>query len=274
MKQKMHQKEVCEAVIGLMEKRKNESIKKVSVPDENERNKKAVDLHLSGDNTEYHLEHTLIESFPEQITDGKRIMNLLAPLEKTLASRMPPGHFGLAVSSGAVAGATDTKNIQSSLTKWILEKAPLLSEQASAKKVYIRHREIPPNVPFEVELSCESRLDDGFYVCRFAPEELEVKRRERVHDALGNKCPKLKAAKVENGSRSVLVLESNDIALANHIAIANAFTDELNKRTDDIPDEAYLVETEIPKRWVVWVLKEGDSRYPNILNVGPHYLDR
>jgi hypothetical protein len=274
MQQKSHQKEVYQVAIHLMERRKNKSLTIASVPDEIERTKKAVDLHVRGDDTDYYIEHTLIESFPGQISDGSRIMELLAPLEKSLVGKLPRGHFNLTVASGAVAGATDIDKIQAALKKWILEKSPSLSNEASTKQRYTQYREMPTNLPFEVVLSCDPRLEDSFYIARFAPNELEKKRRERIQVALNNKCPKLKAAKTQHNSRSVLILESNDIALANQFLIASAFVDEVKKRLDDIPDEAYLVETDIPNQWSIWILKEDANYFPDITGYGPYYIDR
>ena len=274
MEQKTHQEEIYEVVIHLMERRKNKSLTITSVPDEVERNKKAVDLHVRGEDIDYYIEHTLIESFPGQISDGWRIVELLDPLEKSLIGKLPPGHFTLAVACGAVAGATEVDKIQAALKKWILEKSPSLSKEASIKRRYTQYREIPTNVPFEVVLSCEPRLDDCLYIARLVPPELEEKRRERIQIALNNKCPKLKAAKTQHNSRSVLILESNDIGLANQFLIASAFTDETKKRIDDIPDETYLVETDISSQWSIWILKEGANYFSDISGYGPHYVER
>lgn len=92
----------------------------------------------------------------------------------------------------------------------------------------------------------------------------------RIRSAPEDKCPKLQAAKGDDLT-SVLVLESNDIALANSVDIAKAVVKELSERQDDIPDEVYLVETEI-EPWVVWVLKEGPHLFPDVAEAGPYYL--
>lgn len=277
-KQKNHHKEVYEVVIHLMERRKNKSLAIVGSPDEIERTKKAVDLHVRENNTDYYIEHTLIESFLGQISDGSRIMRLLAPLEKSLIGELPPGHFTLIVASGATADVThvdkNADKIQAAFKRWILDKSVALSNEALIKKRYMQYREMPPNVPFEVVLSCDPELDNSFYIARFAPDEIEKKRRERIEIALNNKCPKLKAAKTQHDSRSVLIFESNDIALANQFLIASAFSDEIRKRTDDIPDEVYLVETDIPGQWSIWVLKESENYFPEIADYGPYYIDR
>ena len=47
---------------------------------------------------------------------------------------------------------------------------------------------------------------------RRAPDDIEVLRSKRLKQALRKKCPKLQDCK-EEGARTVLVLESDDIAL-------------------------------------------------------------
>lgn len=274
MPQYSNEKEVCDILVRYIEKRKNISLRTVSKPDRVERNRKAVELHLRSDNTDYYIEHTLIESFPKQIEDGEHFKDLLNPLEKVLIGKLPAGHFVLAVSSGAVAGATETDKIQSLLEKWVLEKAPSLVTEGSKKRNYVNCYERPPNVPFEVFLSYDPRLENVFYIARIAPKDLEIERQKRIRTALNNKCPKLNAAKVDQDSHTVLILECNDIALANHFLIADAVVEEIKKRPNDIPDEIYLVETCIPSQWTIWILKEGNTYFPKIVNVGPYYIDR
>ena len=75
-----------------------------------------------------------------------------------------------------------------------------------------------------------------------------------------------------NHKTSILVLESNDISLGNHIDIADAVTKELSQRGDDVPDEVYLVETD-GEPWTVWILKEGEKSFLDVPNAGPHYIE-
>ena len=61
--------------------------------------------------------------------------------------------------------------------------------------------------------------------------------------ALRRKCPKLQRCK-EGGARTVLVLESDDIALTNHVLVGECLAALLPERAD-LPNEIYLVETEL-----------------------------
>jgi len=175
MKSKYNQLEACTEVIRLMEGRKNESLKIVGMPDEIDRKNKAVDLYVRGLKGEYHLEHTLIESFTGQLADGSRFMGLIFPLQEMLKGKLPAGHFDLIVEAGAITGTLDYKKIQTALEKWVMERSGPLSAKALASKRYQQFREIPPDVPFEVILACDPQLNDVFYVSRYVSGDLEKK---------------------------------------------------------------------------------------------------
>lgn len=79
------------------------------------------------------------------------------------------------------------------------------------------------------------------------------------------KLRKLAEARGEAGE-SILVLESNDLALGNYVDIATAVVSEVENRPD-VPDVICLVETEAGAD--VWVIKERGSLFPDIPGPGP-----
>ena len=94
---------------------------------------------------------------------------------------------------------------------------------------------------------------------RFTPPDLEKQRRQRIETALAKKLPKLAAAKIEHhATESVLVLESDDIALANRDAIGECLREVLRDRAD-VPDTIYLAETDSGLGCYISVLKKGDD---------------
>ena len=98
------------------------------------------------------------------------------------------------------------------------------------------------------------------FIARFAPKEYEKLRRERMTKAINKKLPKLQAWK-STGARSVLVLESSDLALSNHVNILEAVEDALQGRSDG-PDEVWLVDTVINTEWTVWCLIRDGVSFP------------
>jgi len=272
--QEKHEDKVCNTIIHFISKRKNLIIHKICYPDkEKKENTPTVDRIIKCAAVEIVLEHTLIESYPEQITDRKRVAKLLGPLRTEVAGQLPkPGHYELSIDVGAVTGAKNAERIQKALIKWIKKKGPLLyiGSPNVAPAHYIREK--PDGVPFQVTLYRWPRRDGEFWISVNAPEDLEKHRRERIRKALEDKCPKLCKARGDKRI-SILLLESDDLYLSNCCDTADAVVDELKGR-DDTPDEVYLVETEIEiKQSVVWVLKAGTNLFRDIENPGPYYLD-
>ena len=64
----------------------------------------------------------------------------------------------------------------------------------------------------------------------------------------------------EDRARTVLMLESDDIALTNHVLVGECLAAVLPERTD-LPDEIYLVETEV-KTWTVRCMKLDTECWP------------
>ncbi len=86
--------------------------------------------------------------------------------------------------------------------------------------------------------------------------DLEDRRIDRLRRAFSKKSPKLQKCKKEGG-RTVLVLESGDIALTRFDLIGNLLPKLLAECTD-APDEIYLVETGIDLWWVYLMKRDGD----------------
>ena len=122
----------------------------------------------------------------------------------------------------------------------------------------------PPGFPYSVTLCCRVRtappgLEPGeLFRVRVPPgdDELETLRAERLRKALADKCPKLERCKDE-GARTVLVLESDDMALSNQLLVRMRLAELLSERSD-VPDEICLVETET-RSWAVYPMKVGDA---------------
>lgn len=262
MDQKKHRQAVCEAVVDFMSDRTGTALEIAGAPDDTERNQKAVDLLVKAPSSSIVLEHTRIESFGEQIADDHRI-EWLAELEHELEDQLPrPGRYQIVINAGAVKGVRQPHTVKTALLNWVVAKASALElgSPTTAPRHFVRER--PTGVPFEVTLARWPDGDGDVAVWRFTPNDLPEKRADRIRVALMEKCPKLSRAKGDLHGRSVLVLESNDPALANHVDIADAFSAVLPNTPVNQPDDVYLVQTDI-EPWRIFVLKEADKCYLN-----------
>lgn len=247
--------ELCERVIAMLAARLGTALDITERPDQDERNEEAVEMVCSsGSGQSFALEHTRIESFGGQIGDGYAFSGLLEPLEDELKGRLP-GRFSLTVAVGVAAGVrgSDYPKIRGLVKEWVLAQADGLRDGSAVTAA-------PAGVPFPVTLSRRHSDASLLLVSRFAPDDLEAKRQARVQQAIDRKYRKLAKEKAR-GRESILILESNDIALGNSSVVGAAAARALASCPEP-PDRVYLVETD-GRPWYLYRLKEGADLYPN-----------
>lgn len=247
--------ELCERVIAMVAARLGAELKITEHPDRDERNEEAVEMVCtSASGQSFAIEHTRIESFGGQIGDGYAFSGLLEPLEAELEGRLP-GRFSLTVAVGAAAGVKGAEypKIRELVKEWVLAQADGLKDGSAVTAA-------PPRVPFPVTLSRRHSDASVLLISRFAPDDLETKRQTRVQQAIDRKYRKLAREKAK-GRESILILESNDIALGNSGVVGDAVAKAL-ATCPEPPDRVYLVETD-GRPWYLYRLKEGADIYPN-----------
>ena len=273
---------VCDAVVKLLEQRTGETRTDIRFP-EKDGGSPPVELRLKLGAQEYALEHTQVEAFGGQIATGVSLKELIASVKKALTGKLPgPAHYELFFPTNPSLRVTkmELEKLQKDLIEWVDENARLLhtkiQERISGKPTpVITQRDTrdsikanPPKFPYEIELCCrvissQSGQESGIlYPSRQSPDDLEGLRAERLRQALFRKSPKLQRCK-EEGARTVLVLESDDIALTNHQLVGEALNSLLKETAEkfQFPDEIYLVETDIDP-WSIWPMKYGAECRP------------
>jgi len=196
---------------------------------------------------------------------------LLGPLEAELAGKLPGTFFLIVDVAAARAPSAQHAQIRKALFDWMLAKGAALDpEEQSGPDGNCDITETPAGVPFEVTLHRDADCESGLFIMQNAPGDRENLQRDRIRTALTRKCPKLLQAK-EEGRVSVLILESDDVALANRSAIAKATVAELSAR-DDAPDMVIWARTSTSP-WKAWLLKDGAELHPNVPTAGPYVLD-
>lgn len=266
MQKDAHERAVCDAAIALIKKKLEIQITYDRSPDQEQRQTKAPDHVYTSSIGNFILEHTRIESFPGQISDDIRIKTQLKQLQDNLSGNLTtPGYYRLGFDVHVLEGEKNPQKIREKLEEWVKQNAGNLEIGQQRYTDGNSIRTIPPGVKFEVILSrweSETGKDGQLYIYRNVPKDLDTQRRKRIQRALDDKLEKLTTEK-NQGDVTVLVLESNDMALGNVVDIAEATLDELAKRTGDIPDIIVLVETEL-EPWYVWMIKDNDEQYPEV----------
>jgi hypothetical protein len=277
-KEPKNEEAICAAVGRFLSERLGEELAERDRPDQRDRQNEAVELVLQSSKRSYAMEHTRIESFAGQIKDGQKFLSLLQPVEQTFSGRfLPNGKFDLIMPSGAASGIAkrDFDKTRFAIAKWVFTKAPLLTpfaDREDDEQWSITER--PDGLDFDLTL--QRWRSDGpsrLLSMRFMPPELEEQRKQRIATAIEKKAGKLAAAKSEfDPAESILVLESDDIALANHSVIGDAVRVVLADHTE-LPDHIYLVETDSGLVWQLWILKEGTQIFPQMtITIGPFAL--
>lgn len=265
-----NERHICDAVMKLIAHRRNECIIEAEPVDTVVRDRPAVELVFATPTNKFAIEHTRIESFPYQIAKGKLFAQFLGPLETELAGKLPGIFFLFVNVEAAKTPGTEHANIRKHLANWILATAGRLEpEEQTGPGGKCDISEKPTGVPFEVTLHRDTGYDSRLFIIQNLSGDRKDLLHDRIRTALVRKCPKLLQA-CKEGRVSILVLETNDIALANWCAIANATLKELSMRSDT-PDIVIWARTST-NPWQARILKDGDRIHPNVYNAGPHVL--
>ena len=279
MQEPKNETAVCLGALRFLAERRGEVLTVTDQPDQRDRRRPAVEMVAQSAAERFVIEHTRVESFPLQISDGKQFFVLMDPLERALPPLLPPGTYELIIVVGS-AGSVPRNQldaVRAAIGAWVVTTATRVQlgpddDDVDKEKPW-SITETPPAVPFEVTL--QRRPPDTptqVFAARFSPADLETERRTRIRVAVARKCPKLLEAKQQHGATSVLILESDDIALANRHVTSEAIIDALRDRTD-IPDVVLLVETDRGVQWELWLVKDGHIMYPAIEEPGPYTIE-
>lgn len=213
-------------------------------PDAVERTNPAVEELWTGATHRFAVEHTLIESFPGQLRDSAAFMELMAPLDGL--GEFMPGDFRLTIPAGAASSVrTKYDAVQKAVLFQLLKLTPTMAENTSATFRV-------PGADFDFNLRRRDGDRRQLRVWRSVGDDLEDQRLARITTALERKCPKVVETAAREAAVSVLLLESNDISLANFAVVTSAVRSGLQKIFCQ-PDIVILVETDggSPEAWVI-----------------------
>ncbi len=220
----------------------------------------------------YAFEHTGIEPFENQITLEEHNGRLFAPLIERFDNRSSDAeywefHHPVEASDG-LSGAAKIKKVQDALIDWIVSNATTLPlVRYGDRYPYSAFRESAADVPFRFSLYRWSMRDfqrsplSGRFSRRpVVTGDVEKARQARLERTCDVKFGKLAKWKRDEGARSVLVMEENDLSLTNHQVVAEAMASAEFGRSD-APDEIFLVSTFLPNPWWVTCLRRSGKTY-------------
>ncbi|WP_157801172.1 hypothetical protein [Sphingobium sp. LB126] len=254
---------ICEAVIRLLEEDTGGIRDDVRFP-EVDGIGPPVECRFGLDGRRFAMEHTLVEPFTDQIRTGSEFHAFAAPIEAALNGSMPsPGTYTLQFPVHPTAGRHRRTHaaLRERIIAWAREMGTELHGAAPHREDRTRHPHgyegersteidgLELTLRRRVHWSETGRHDSALFLVRSVGTDLEDLRLERITTALDRKLPKLSACRAE-GDRTILVLEFADIALTNHVLIAQALEKALQGR--DFPDFVVIVDAVFEDRWNVF----------------------
>ena len=232
----------------------------VPVPDQ------PVDAIFATSGPRISVEHTLYQSFSNQIEQARWFGPIVA-LAETISGSLPgPGRYELGVSGGDLEGHHKTD--LAALEAWVRTTAPTLTPgRRSSGPTNVAHGG-PPELPFPVLLLKTEPWEGrppGTLDVRWSirSDELEGDRREEIRRSLRRKLPKLSASRQADGI-TVLLLENQDMQLVNSDDVARGLRAVLAEEPHlPVPDVIVMAHLIGGSEGLAW-LKEFGAWHPHL----------
>lgn len=180
------------------------------------------------------IEHTSIDTFPEQRGNSDWFMRAAGSLEQDISNKIS-FRLRITLEYEAIVKRQNWNAIRSALDTWITSEAPKLPDG--------HHKREIKGIPFRLHLSKTRDRPPGVYFGRFEPQPHDDTLASRIKELFERKAEKL--AKYPDKVK-VLLVENDDIALMNtpkmRDAIEKAFPADLPQGVDQL----WYADTSIP----------------------------
>jgi acyl carrier protein len=239
-------------------------------PDKEERNTRACDAYAEAAGAgPLAIEHTNIETFYNQKLDSARFVKILGELEAELKTAFASNVL-LTVPTFAIQPGTNWQNIKAALREWLLKNVPTLPVGRTDHNI--------AGVPFRVSINKDDELRSWFGVARWEPPGLDRNELvESIAAALADKNNQLQRYRTA-GAETILILESQDIALVSPASLYKAFLRASERVTTPNIDQVWIAETYDPENCCqleCYLASEAimDRANPENFMFGPRYAE-
>ncbi len=214
-------------------------------PDQKHGTSREIDALAESPQLRIAIEHTSVDSLPNQRQQDARFSEALGKLEEELKGKIN-SRVRLNTSFGAVTIGTAWQNIREALRTWLIKEIPKLPEGWSTHNI--------EGVPFPIDLMKDSTRPHGLYLARGAPEDDTLSA--RLLEQLNDKADKLKKYK-ETGWLTILLVENLDIALMNRGKMALAIAAAYPSVPPTGSDKIWYADTSTPDPFYFWNITPG-----------------
>lgn len=229
----MENRKLVNEFVVYLEKNRLPNLKVDCYPDDKNRTTPDIDA-IAGP---FAIEHTSIDTIPDQRLNSNRFMQFIGNLEQKLV--FLPFYLGIAFKENAITTGQNWKTMRVTLKKWILEKSPHLP----VSKPYTPY--IVPGIPFEIYVTKDNDLSAEVRFSRFPPDDNTLP--DRIRDLFNKKAAKLLKYQA-TGKTTMLLVENGDIVLMNTWKLFDAIRNAYPERLPSGVDEIWYADPSIPNR--------------------------
>lgn len=185
------------------------------------------------------IEHTSLDSLPNQRRDDARFMEVFGPLEMEFHERSDL-RVCLVVPFGAVPTGLDWNAIRSRLRDWIVRQVPLLPHGTTEHNI--------PDIPFSITVVKPSG-PPRLWFARFAKNDPHFS--DRLRRLVNDKAEKL-AKYGEAGYHTILLLENGDLANMNRTMMITAVEEAYRENLPVGLNRIWYADTSISDSYQFW----------------------
>ncbi len=235
----MTDKEVVDAFVDYLRAHGHPGLTVDSRPDQENRNTRDIDA-IAGP---FAIEHTSVDTVEGQRKATAQFKIVVGGIREELRGQIA-FRLNITVEWSAIRVGQDWARIRGSLKDWILTEAPSLEDGR-----YIIDDGMIRGVPFMLTVKKASDRPPGILFGRLEPGDNTLP--VRIRKLLDNKAEKL--AKYHPEKTTILLVESNDMALMNQCILLVAIKTAYSGTIPGGVDQVWYADTTVPESEVVFM---------------------
>ena len=229
----MKDRDVVDAFVSFLRKHGHPGLKIDRRPDEENRNSADIDAVANS----LAIEHTSIDTLPNQRRDSDWFKQAAGGIESEFPQK-PPFRLNITLEYDAIIKGQNWASIRQALKSWIINDVSQLDDG--------RHiLDSVPGIPFRLHVKKASARPPGIFFGRFEPHDDSLP--DRIHGLFERKAKKL-AKYHSKGLTTILLVESDDIALMNELILFEAIRMAYPEEPPAGVDQIWYADTTIPSQ--------------------------
>ncbi|HLD19261.1 MAG TPA: hypothetical protein VJB90_04595 [Candidatus Nanoarchaeia archaeon] len=231
MSKSLDDKAVIEAFVSYLKGLKYPNLKVDRWPDKENRDSSDIDA-IAGS---FAIEHTSIDTVNNQRRDSAWFTQVVKGIEEKLSGKLTY-RLNITIPYNGIQLGQKWTEINKSMETWIMKSSSNLPDG-----LHIINN--IPGIPFEFNVRKSTGRKAVLFFSRFSPKDDSLSN--RIHEQLERKAKKLEPYHKQTYS-TVLLVESNDIALMNEAIMIDAIRNSFSKSLPSGVEQIWYADTTIP----------------------------